>query len=292
MIVVTTPTGDIGRQLIDRLLAAGEAVRVIVRDPARLPEHVRAGAEVVQGSHGDADTIAKALDGADRMFWLVPPANFHDAGDARHYYLEFTRHAAHEAARRDVLMVGVTSLGKGYAGEAGLLTAALEMDAMIESGGVAYRALALPFFMENLLRQAPAIKQGTSAMANDADRPLLTVATQDVAKAAAVLLLDASWSGRARVPVVSPDALTPAAMAEIVSKTLGSTVDYRQVALADFQSMMVQRGASPALAKDMADMVHAQNDGIYDAEPREGGFATETGFRQWCRDVLKPALTA
>ncbi|MGW0779287.1 NmrA family NAD(P)-binding protein [Streptomyces sp. NPDC002913] len=292
MIVVTTPTGDIGRQLTDRLLAAGEAVRVVVRDPARLPEHVRAGAEVVQGSHGDAHTIAEALDGADRLFWLVPPAGFHDAGDARQYYLEFAWHAAHEAARRDVRMVGVTSLGRGYAGEAGLLTAALEMDAMIESAGVTYRALALPFFMENLLRQAPAIRQGTIAMANAADRPLPTVATQDVAKAAETLLLDTSWSGRARVPVVGPDALTPADMAGIVSRTLGGTVDYRQVAVADFRSTMVRHGASPALAKDMADMVHAQNDGIYDAEPHEGGFAAGTGFQQWCQDVLEPALTA
>ncbi|MET3985659.1 NmrA family transcriptional regulator [Streptomyces sp. PvR034] len=235
--------------------------------------------------------IAEALDGADRMFWLVPPADFHDAGDARHHYLDFTRHAAHEAARREVRMVGVTSLGHGYAGGAGLLTAALEMDAMIESAGIAYRALALPFFMENLLRQAPAIRQGTITMANAADRPLPTVATRDVAKAAAALLLDPSWTGRARVPVVGPDAPTPVAMAEIVSETLGSAVGYRQIALADFRSTMVRHGASAALARDMAEMVRAQNDGMYDVEPRGGSFAAETGFRQWCQDVLKPALT-
>ena len=40
-------------------------------------------------------------------------------------------------------------------------------------------------------------------MANTADRPLLTVATRDVAAAAAALLLDASWGGQASVPVVS-----------------------------------------------------------------------------------------
>ena len=55
MIVITTPTGDIGRQVLDRLLDSGEAVRVIARDPARLPERVRARAEVVPGSHGDAE---------------------------------------------------------------------------------------------------------------------------------------------------------------------------------------------------------------------------------------------
>ncbi|MER6216577.1 NAD(P)H-binding protein [Streptomyces sp. NPDC001674] len=289
MIVITTPTGDIGRQVVDRVLEGGEAVRVIARDPSRLPARVRARAEVVQGSHGDPGTVAKALEGADSLFWLVPPAGFHDAVNARRYYLEFTRSACREAARRDVRVVGVTSLGRGHQGEAGLLSAALAMDELIEASGAAYRALAMPFFMENLLPQAAAIReQGTFSLANAADRPLPTVATRDVASAAASFLLDTSWSGQARVPVAGPDHLTPEAMAEVISGTLGRTVRYRQIPLADFRAAMVRRGASPALAQDMADMVEAQNDGIYDAEPRKPGSATATGFRQWCRASLQP----
>ncbi|MFH8336370.1 NmrA family NAD(P)-binding protein [Streptomyces sp. AM6-12] len=288
MIVITTPTGDIGRQVVDRVLDGGEAVRVIVRDPSRLSARVRAQAEVVQGSHGDAATITKALAGADRLFWLVPPAGFRDADSARGYYLNFTRSACQEAATRGVRVVGVTSLGRGYQGEAGLLSAAFAMDELIESSGVAYRALALPFFMENLLRQAPTIKeQGTFSMANAADRPLPTVATRDVAAAAAALLLDTSWSGQARVPLVGPDNLTPDAMAEVISEVLGRTVRYHQVPLADFRTAMVRGGASPALAQDMADMVEAQNNGIYDTELRDPDSVAATGFRQWCQDNLK-----
>jgi hypothetical protein len=85
MIVITTPTGQIGGQVI---LDSGEAARVIARDPSRLPARVHARAEVVQGSHSDADTITKALAGADRMFWLVPPAGFRHAGSAGRYYLD------------------------------------------------------------------------------------------------------------------------------------------------------------------------------------------------------------
>ncbi|CAM5701811.1 NmrA family NAD(P)-binding protein [Streptomyces griseomycini] len=291
MIVVTTPTGDIGRQVLDRVLDSGEPVRVIARDSSRLAEHVRAQAEVVEGSHADADTIAKALEGADRLFWLVPPAGFRDAGPAGSYYLDFTRAAAQEAASRGVRMVHVTSLGHGYNGAAGLLSAALDMDELIESTGVQCRALALPFFMENVLHQVqPIAQQGVFSLANTADRPLLTVATQDVAAAAADLLLDTTWNGQARVPLVGPDSLTPDAMAEIITETLGRTVRYQQVPLADFQDRMVQRGASPSLAQDMADMVDAQNNGIYNAEPRDPASATATDFRQWCQNVLEPAI--
>ncbi|MGX1274659.1 NmrA family NAD(P)-binding protein [Streptomyces phaeoluteigriseus] len=290
MIVITTPTGDIGRQVVDRVLDAGEAVRVIARDPSRLPVYVRDHADVVQGSHGDADTITKALEGADRMFWLVPPAGFRTTDRAKDYYLEFTRSAGQEAASRGIRVVGITSLGHGYQSEAGLLSAALAMDELIEDTGAHYRALALPFFMENLLRQAPAMaEQGTFSMANTADRPLPTVATRDVAAAAAGLLLDTSWNGQARIPLAGPDNLTPNAMAEVISDTLGRVVHYRQVPVADFRATMVQRGASHALAQDMADMVEAQNNGIYDVEPRDPGSITATGFREWCQDSLKPA---
>jgi uncharacterized protein YbjT (DUF2867 family) len=293
MIVITTPTGDIGHQVLDRVLDRGEQVRVIARDPTRLPERVHAHAEVVPGSHGDADTITKALAGADRLFWLVPPPGFRRADSTGRYYLDFTRPVCAALKGREVRVVGVSTLGHGYQGPAGVLSAALAMDELIEDTGTPYRTLAMPFFMENLLRQAEAIAgQGTFSMANTADRPLPAVATRDVAAAAAGLLLDPSWAGQASVPVVSPDNLTPNDMAEVISGVLGRTIRYHQVPLADYQAAMRQRGASAAMAQDLAAMIEAQNSGIYDAEPRDPGLATATGFRQWCQDTLRPAVQA
>jgi len=293
MIVITTPTGNIGAQVLDRILDSGEAVRVIARDPARLPERVIAHAELVPGSHGDADTITKALDGADRLFWLVPPAGFRHEGSAGHYYLDFTRPASQAIAGQGVRVVGISTLGHGYQGKAGLLSAALAMDTLIAGTGVPYRSLALPFFMENLLRQVQEIReQRTFSMANTAIRPLPVIATRDVAAAAAGLLLDTSWNGQANVPLASPDNLTPDGMAEVVSATLGTPVRYRQLPVADYQATLRQHGASQVAAQDFADMAEAQNNGIYDAEPRDSDSATATSFRQWCHDTLKPAVYA
>ena len=72
MIVLTAPTGLIGRQVLKNVLASGEAVRIIVRDPSKLPADVRGRVEVVQGSHGDAAIVNKAFAGADTVFWLAP----------------------------------------------------------------------------------------------------------------------------------------------------------------------------------------------------------------------------
>lgn len=76
MIVITTPTGQIGRQVLDRLLDAPDGtppIRVIARDPARLSERARERVDVVRGSHADPAVLKEACAGADRLFWLVPP---------------------------------------------------------------------------------------------------------------------------------------------------------------------------------------------------------------------------
>ena len=92
------------------------------------------------------------------------------------------------------------------------------MDDLIASPGVAYRALTNPSFMDNIARQAAAIKnQGMFFSPIAGDRKLPTVATRDIAAAASRLLLDESWSGVAEVPRLGPEDLSFNDMAEIIS---------------------------------------------------------------------------
>ncbi|MER5727335.1 NAD(P)H-binding protein [Streptomyces sp. NPDC002138] len=295
MIVITAPTGRIGRQVLGTLLDSGHPLRVVVRDPARLDPAVRDRVEVVQGSHSDPEVLAKAFAGADSALWLVPPNP--RAEDIQDHYLDFTRPACAAIETQGVKrVVGITSLGRAYGRHAGLLSPAFAMDALIENTAVAYRALAMPFFMENLLNQAEAIKAtGVFLTANTVDRPLALVATRDIAAAAARLLADASWSGRESIPVISPDTLTPQDMARVMSEVLERPVRAEQVELDAYEATMTRYGMSAAWARGLADMAAAQNDGIYDlhaAEHTTRGLTAPTDFRQWCQDVLAPALLA
>ena len=49
---------------------------------------------------------------------------------------------------------------------------------------------------------------------------------------------------------------------------------------------------SEAMAQGIADMMVAKNEGLDNAEPRTPQSATPTSFRQWCEQVLKPAVLA
>ncbi len=297
MIVVTTPTGGIGRQLLDTLLdqapVRGEQLRVIVRDPAKLPGAVRERVDVVQGSHGDADVVDRAFAGADAVFWLVPPDSQKSLEDA---YSGFTRPAAEAFVKHGVgHVVGVSALGRGtpVADRAGLVTATLAMDDLIASTGVAYRALANPSFMDNLLDEVDSIRDnGVFSDTVAADRKAPSVATRDIAAVAAGLLLDRLWTGSGEVPVLGPEDVSPNGMAQTITDVLGRPVHYRRQALDDFGATLLGYGLRKEFVQGLVDMKQAKDEGLDAGVRRTAANATPTTFHQWCEQVLKPALLA
>ena len=206
MIVITSPTGQIGRQVVDDLLESDEELRVIARDPQALSADARRRVEVIKGSHGDAGVVDKAFGGAESVFWLIPPDPRARSVEAA--FVGFTRPAAEAFTRNDVRrVVGVSALGRGtpWADKAGYVTGSLAMDDLIASSGVAYRALTNPSFMDNVARQAESIRnQGMFFSPITGDRKLPSVATRDIAAAASRLLLDSSWSGVDEIPLLGP----------------------------------------------------------------------------------------
>jgi len=294
MIVVTAPTGLIGHQVLENLLGSGQPVRVIVRDPSRLPAHARERVEIVQGSHSDADVVDQAFAGADAVFWLVPPDPH--AGSVEAAYVDFTRPACDTFKRHEVRrVVGISALGRGtaVAGHAGLVTASLAMDDLIASSGVSYRALTMPSFMDNLLRQTEPIKnRGVFVTPISGDRKLPSCATRDIATVAARLLLDNSWSGASHVAVLGPQDLSFNDMAQIMSEILGKPVRYQQISAQALKDRLTGAGMSDAMAQGTVDMMVAKDQGLDNAEPRTPESTTPTTFGQWCRETLKPAVRA
>src|SRR5579863_5395889 len=292
MIVITTPAGQIGSQVLRNLLDSGEELRVIARDPSAIPADVRRGLDIIEGSHGEAAVVDKAFSGADAVFWLTPPDPRAPSVEAA--FVGFTRPAAEAFNRHGVRrVVAVSALGRGtpWASRAGYVTGSLATDDLIASTGVAYRALTNPSFMDNTLRQVPSIKnQGLFFSPIAGDRKLPTVATRDIAAAASRLLLDTSWNGAGEVPLLGPEDLSYNHMAEIMSQVLGKEVRLQQNTFEAYKDRFVSFGMSDAMAQGMTDMARAKNEGLDLSVRRTPGNSTPTSFRQWCEEVLKPAV--
>jgi uncharacterized protein YbjT (DUF2867 family) len=294
MIVVTAPTGDIGHQVVESLLEHGASVRVIVRDPSRLPDIVHNKVDVVQGSHADPDTVNRAFKGAEAVFWLAPADA--KAESVMAAYVDFSRPAVEALKANDVKrVVGITALGRTtpLAGNAGYVTGSLAMDDLIASTGVDFRALTMPSFMDNLLMQATSIKsQGMFFSPISGDLKLPSCATRDIAAVAARLLLDANWSGQQELAVLGPENISFNDMAEIMSDVLGSPVQFKQIPFEAYKARFLQFGFSEAMAHGMTDMADAKNRGLDLGVERDSENTTPTSFRQWCQDVLRPTLLA
>src|SRR6186997_637760 len=155
-ILVTTPTGRIGRQIVRELLSPEFSVRVIARDPARLPGDVREQADVIRGSMDEITTLRRALSGVEAMFFCVPPASM-QATDVRGHYERFAGVAA-EAIRaaRTPRVVTISAVGKGRAANAGSISALHAMEDVLNESGASVRHLRCGAFMENFLLQAQA----------------------------------------------------------------------------------------------------------------------------------------
>jgi uncharacterized protein YbjT (DUF2867 family) len=78
MILVTVATGTVGREVVAQLLAAGQKVRAMTRNPSKVKLDGRV--EVVKGNFDDPDTMVSAVDGVERAFSLTfgPQTGVHE----------------------------------------------------------------------------------------------------------------------------------------------------------------------------------------------------------------------
>ncbi|WP_216600904.1 hypothetical protein [Pseudomonas thivervalensis] len=92
------------------------------------------------------------------------------------------------------------------------------------------------------------------------------------------------------MPVLGPEDVSFNDMAHIISEVLGKPVRFQQVAYNDFKDGLLGAGMSPAMAQGVLDMMVAKNNGLDKAQLRTSQSTTPTHFRQWCEEVLKPAV--
>lgn len=293
MIVITAPTSQIGSKVVAALLDANAPLRLIVRNAEKLPSAIRDRAEIIEGSHGDASVVEHAFEGADALFWLVPPAWTQTLEEA---YVDFVRPAAEAIRRQGVArVVSVTALGRGtpWQDRSGPVTASIRMDDVLMRAGAAFRGLAMPSFMENTARQAVVMNEkGMFFGPIRPDRKLPFTATIDIAEAAARLLLDDGWNGQAEAPVLGPEDLSFDDQAAIISDVTKRKVRYQQISYEQFKQQFLDRGTSESVAQGYVDMYRAKDEGIDNEAVRTPDNTGSTSFRKFCERSLRQLLTA
>lgn len=222
-ILVTGATGNVGRMVVDELLARGaDQVRALTVDPskAQLPAQV----EVARGFLGRPETMPAALAGVDKLYLAPHPATV----------FEVCRLAAEAGVRHIVDMAGAKG-GSWQVIEDG-----------VEASGVAYTHLEPGEFMANAEIWAAQIAAGDEVRDAYGDVVNAPVAQEDIAAVAAEVLLSGRHAGRS-YELTGPEALSRRQMVAAIGRALGRDLRYVELtgdaALAHFEALMGEYGA-------------------------------------------------
>ena len=142
-----------------------------------------------------------------------------------------------------------------------------------------------------MLRQVQAIKhQGMFFQPGDPDLKTRFAATRDIASSAAKLLLDPTWTGQGGLAVLGPEDISLSDQAAVMTEVLGKPVRFQPVTPEAYKAQLMQYGTSEHFAQQLVTMYIAKDQGLDNAEPRTPENTTPTTFREWCEQVLKPAI--
>ena len=201
MYAITGATGNTGSVVAERLLEAGQKVRVLGRDPNRLKKFTEKGAESFIADATNAGALTNAFAGASAVYTMIPP-NI-GAPDVRSY-MESVSGALCSAILKNGIKYAVvlSSVGADKSYGTGPVTGLHNLEKKLEgTPGLNALFLRAGYFMENLLPQAGVIRSmGIMTGPVRGDLPLPMIATRDIGAFAAEALVEIGFrrKGRAR----------------------------------------------------------------------------------------------
>ncbi len=90
--------------------------------------------------------------------------------------------------------------------------------------------------------------------------------------------------------MLGPEDLSFNDMAATISDVIGREIRYQQTPFDAFEEQLLDTGMGESFAQGYVDMMRAKNGGMDNVAERTAKSRTPTTFRQWCEDVLKPAV--
>ncbi len=253
MYVVAGATGRVGSIVAGELLEHGARVRVIVRDPQRAIAWERRGAEVALGSLTDGEFLSGVLRGADGFFALLPEdpnaADFH--GDRRRMVDAMVARVHDSGVSHVVLLSAVAAAladGNGPCKDLHYFENALR------ATPTRMTTLRPCWFQENVAMVIqPAVGAGVYPnFLPSADAVLPTIATRDVGRCAASVLL--ATPGESEIIDLVGPSYSVRQLADALGKAIGKTLQIVPVPSAGHVPALLQAGLSQSFAEAVAEL--------------------------------------
>jgi NAD(P)H dehydrogenase (quinone) len=262
MFTVMGITGKVGGSVAENLLAAGKAVRGVVRNPEKAKAWADRGVELVQSAYDDPEVLAKAFAGAQGVFAMIPPDFAPDPGlPDQKRTIAAIREALEEA--KPGRAVFLSSIGSEQPSGLGLITSTHLMEQATRTLPIPVAYLRAGSFMENWLGAMDHIR-ATGEMPffyAPLERKFPLVASRDIGLAGAKVLQE-SWTGERVLEVDGPQGGTDLLEAAAAfGGALGREVKAVQLPEAVWQSVLEGMGMPADRTGLYIEMVKSFNSG-------------------------------
>ena len=240
MIIVTGATGQLGRGVIERLLARlpADDLGVSVRDPHEAQDLEERGVRVRHGDFDQPSTLADAFEGASQVFVVsgaADPAPHRAAIEAAVAAgAERVLYTSHMGASPDSLFAA--------------MPAHAETEHDVQTAGVRFVSLRNGFYAASAIGFMDAAWQ-TGELVLPEDGPVSWTAHADLAAAASVALADDGRLEGITPPLTGSEALDFAGIADIASELTGRQIKRIVVADDEWKADLVARGVPAAQAQ-------------------------------------------
>ena len=237
MILVTGATGNVGREVVRQLVAAGEEVRALSRHPER------AGwPDVVERVAGDLtqELPADLFDGVDAVYLFPEPTR-----------VQAVVEAAAAAGVRHVVVLSSLAAGLGPAeGLEVLQRRHLDVEEAVETSAMTWTHVRPGMFMTNTLGWAESIRTDDVVREPYPDATAAPVHEVDIAAVAVAALRDPARHGGAAYPLSGPETLSQADRVRVLSEVLGRPVRFEEQTRDQARARML---ANPWMNERLAD---------------------------------------
>ena len=278
MILITGASGNVGKEVLKQIVAAGAKVRAAFQTVTKAAA-APSGVEIVTMDYNQPQTLQAALKGVERVFLVGPPTPNLPA---------LERKAVDEIKQSGVRQVVKLSAMGGR--DAIFPRQHADSEDYIKSSGVAYTFLRPNGFMQNFITYNGAtINTQNAFYGSQGDGKVSHIDLRDIAAVAVKTLTEDGHQGKAYT-LTGPEALSNARVAEILSEDTGREIRYVDLPPEQFKQALLGAGLPEWSANALVDLQQFYRRGGASAVTRDVEQLLgrkPTSFEQFSRDYAQ-----
>lgn len=262
-LLVTAASGQLGRLVVDRLLATVPAASIVatVRNAEAGAPLAALGVELRIADYAKPETLAAAFAGIDRLLLISSNAVGQRVGQHRN--------AIDAAKRAGVGLVVYTSVLHADVSKLGLAGDHRETEALLRASGLPFVVLRNGWYTENHTASVPSALAHGAMMGSAGAGRIAAAARADYAAAAAAVLTATDVTAGRTYELAGDAAFTLPELAAEVARQSGQPIAYHDLPEAGFKAALLQAGLPQEIAELLADSDAAAADGALFDDGRE-----------------------